>query len=241
MVQAPAATVMTVVPETAHAGVPARNETGSPEVAVARRAAAAPMRAPFGWAKVIVCATFPAVTWKDCVTSGAAVNRALPPWVAVMVHIPGARVVTVVPASAQSAGVPEPKATVRPEVVVAASGTSVPTVTAGSGPKAIFWGCAPAWISREWATSGAALKVALPPWEAVMVHMPASRAVTVVPDTVHTWRGSDRKDTGSREVAEAVSTTRLPATIPAGCVNAIRCGLVPAWILIERATAGAGA
>ena len=75
--QAPAATVMTVAPDTAQSCVSARNETGSPELAVAMRVTAAPVPAPAGWANVIFCATFPAVTWKDpCTCRGGRVQVA---------------------------------------------------------------------------------------------------------------------------------------------------------------------
>ena len=66
-----------------------------------------------------------------------------------------------------------------------------------------------------------------------MVHIPAAWAVTVVPDTVHTGRVSERSDTGSCEVARADSTTGLPTTVGGGCLNLMVCGLVPAWTAEE--------
>ncbi len=232
---------MTVDPDTAHARVSARNETGSPEVAVAARVTAAPVRAPSGWANVIFCATFPAVTWKDCCTCGAAVYRALPPWEAMIVHTPAARAVAVVPETVHTGRLPERKVTRRPEDAVAISGTRDPALAAGGVLKSITCDCTPAWISSERATSGAARKAALPPCEAVMVHMPAAWAVTVVPDTVHTEPVSERSDTGSLEVARANSTTGLPTTVPGGCLNMMVCSLLPAWTVKERATPGAAA
>ena len=232
---------MTVVPDTAQSCVSARNETGSPELAVATRVTAAPVPAPAGWANVIFCATFPAVTWKDCSACGAAVYRALPPWEAMIVHTPAASAVAVVPETVHTGRLPERKATGRPEDAVAISGTRDPARAAGGALKSITCGCAPAWISSERATSGAEPNAALPPCEAVMVHIPAARAVSVVPETVHTERVSERSDTGSCEVARANSTTGLPATVPGGCLNLMVCGLVPAWTVKERARPAAGA
>ena len=232
---------MTVIPDTAQSCVSARNETGSPELAVAIRVTAAPVVAPSGWANVIFCATFPAVTWKDRCTAGAAVYRSLPPWEATMVHTPAARAVAVVPETVHTGRLPERKATGRPEDAVAISGTRAPALAAEGAVKWMSCGCGPAWISSERATSGADLKMALPPCEAVMVHIPAARAVTVVPDTVHTGRVSERSDTGSCEVARADSTTGLPITVPGGCLNLMVCSLLPAWTVKERAMPGAAA
>ena len=147
----------------------------------------------------------------------------------------------VVPETVHTGRLPERKATGSPEVAVAISGTREPALAAGGGLKWIICSCGPAWISSERATSGAGLNAALPPCDAVMVHIPAARAVTVVPDTVHTERVSERSDTGSCEVARADSTTGLPTTVGGGCLNLMACGLVPAWTVKERARSGAGA
>ena len=105
---------MTVAPDTAQACVSARNETGSPELAVAVRVTAAPAPAPSGWANEIFCATFPAVTRKDCCACGAAANRALPPWEAMIVHTPAASAVAVVPETVHTGRLPTRKATQQP-------------------------------------------------------------------------------------------------------------------------------
>jgi hypothetical protein len=71
MVQAPAAAIVTVVPDTVHAGVVAAKLTGRPEVAVAAMLNGAEPKGWFGsGAKAIVWAA--GVTWKDWVTGVAA-------------------------------------------------------------------------------------------------------------------------------------------------------------------------
>ena len=61
----------------------------------------------------------------------------LPPWVAVMVQLPGARVVAVAPETVQTAGVAELKDTGRLEVAEAVRVTGVPTWPAAGVPKSI--------------------------------------------------------------------------------------------------------
>ena len=69
----PAATVMTAALDTVHvSGVSEANETARPDEARAVRATGTPTAAPSGCAKAIVCPAFPAWTWNDCATSGAA-------------------------------------------------------------------------------------------------------------------------------------------------------------------------
>ena len=76
--QAPAAVVITVEPETVHTGgVFEANDTGSPEDADADKLTGSPAFTWGGGAKVIVCGLCPAgcavwFTWNDCVTSCAA-------------------------------------------------------------------------------------------------------------------------------------------------------------------------
>jgi hypothetical protein len=78
MVQVPPPTVRTVDPDTMHTcGGPEVNDTGSPEVAVADKAAGSPTGTPAlttsgGGVKETVCGSSPVVTWKDCVTWVAA-------------------------------------------------------------------------------------------------------------------------------------------------------------------------
>ena len=76
----PAATVVTVEPDTAHtAGVFEANDTCSPELADADRATGSPTTAAGGGVNVMVCdlclagsTVRPAAfTWNDCATSGA--------------------------------------------------------------------------------------------------------------------------------------------------------------------------
>ena len=78
MVQVPRATVWAVDPDIVHTcGVSEVNETSSPEVAVADKATGSPTGTPAfttsgGGVKETVCGSCPVVTWKDCVTWGAA-------------------------------------------------------------------------------------------------------------------------------------------------------------------------
>ena len=76
----------------------------------------------------------------------------LPSWVAVMVQVPAARVVRLDPVTVQSAGVPERKATGRPEVAVAVRVTFVPAAAPPGWAKVIIW---VAWTWSDCVTSGA--------------------------------------------------------------------------------------
>ena len=70
--QAPAAVVVTVGPDTAHtAGVFEVNDTGSPEVEDADRVTGSPTFVSGGGVKVITCATGLARTWAERCTSRA--------------------------------------------------------------------------------------------------------------------------------------------------------------------------
>ena len=71
IVHRPAATVVTAEPATVHTGVvPELNDTGSPDDADADKVTGAPAFASGGCPNVIVCPA--ALTWNNCVTSGAA-------------------------------------------------------------------------------------------------------------------------------------------------------------------------
>ena len=109
--------------------------------------------------KVMVCGSW--VTLKFWSTSGAGVNVPLPVWLALTEHCPAASKVTVVPATVQTRGVGPEKATLRPEVAVAAT-MKDPALRVRSArlPKVIVW---LAWLTANvCVTAGAAAKLAVP-------------------------------------------------------------------------------
>jgi hypothetical protein len=78
------------------------------------------------------------LTVKAWVTGVAAAKLALPAWLAVMEHDPAATIVTVLPATVQTAVVVEVKLTGRPELAVALTGNgAAPNVTLFRTPKVI--------------------------------------------------------------------------------------------------------
>src|SRR6266516_2450082 len=129
---------MAVDPDTVHTGgVSEANVTGNPEVADADRVTGAPTWAAGGWLKVIVCDLRPGWTWNARATPGAGAKTALPPCEAVIVHVPGAAVVTVRPDTVHTGGVPELNDTGNPEVADADKMTGTPTVVPAGGAKMI--------------------------------------------------------------------------------------------------------
>ena len=94
------------------------NVTVSPELAVAFRLNGGVLRLTLaGCGKVTVCG--PGFTVKVRSTVGAAAYVALPSWLATNEHVPPARIVTVLPATVQIAGVVDAKLTGNPELAVA--------------------------------------------------------------------------------------------------------------------------
>jgi hypothetical protein len=240
-VHLPGATVVTAEPDTVHVGrVSEVNETGNPEVADADKVTGTPTWAAGGRLKAIVCDLWPAWTWNERVTPGAAAKTELPPCEAVTVHVPGANVVTADPETVHTSGVPEPNDTGSPEVADADKVTGAPTLAAGGWLKAIVCTADPAFTWNERVTPGAAAKRALPPCEAVIVHVPAAAVVTAEPDTVHTGRVPELNDTTSPEVADADKVT-WPTLAAGGWLKAIVCGSFPALTSNERGRPGAGA
>src|SRR5947209_4448560 len=118
----------------------------------------------------------------DCGTSAAAVKFVSPACEAVIVHGPAPVIWTVAPLTLQ---LPlAPKLTVRLELAVALTVKSAsPKVLPASTPKLMVWACWP--MENVCGTSVAALKLPLPPWEAVMVQEPAPVRWTVAPLTLH--------------------------------------------------------
>src|SRR6188508_1569629 len=140
----PAAVNDTVEPETLHTnGLPDENETARPELAFAATMyVGPPTYAPLGGdvVKLIVCG--PLATANDCETCGAAEWEPLPLWFASTVHVPGARNETVEPDTPHTEGLPEEKATARPELAAAVTVYVGPPVAAAPGGvevKLIVW------------------------------------------------------------------------------------------------------
>ena len=81
----------------------------------------------------------------------------MPPWFASTVHVPGARNETVEPDTPHTEGLPEEKATARPELAAAVTVYVGPPVAAPPGGvevKLIVW---PAmFTAKDWETCGAA-------------------------------------------------------------------------------------
>src|ERR1039458_1956308 len=81
------------------------------------------------------------LTVKLCVTGVAAANVAFPAWFAVIEQEPAATIVTVLPATVQTAGVADPKLTARPELAVAPTvNGAAPKLTLPSAPNVIVCG-----------------------------------------------------------------------------------------------------
>ena len=132
----------------------------------------------------------------------------LPGWLALMEHCPTATRTTVVELTVQTSGVCVLKATRRPEVAVAET-VSDPALRVRSArpAKVMVW---LAWLTvNVWVTGGAAVKLALPDWLAVIEHCPAIRSVTVELLTVQTESEFEAKATGRLEVAVA-EMVRVP-------------------------------
>ena len=121
MVQVPAATSVTVAPDTVQkAEVVEAKVTAKPEEAVALAVKGAEPNARFESApKVMVWLR---CTWKLWLTGVAAAQLALPACFAWTVQVPVATSVTVAPDTVHTAGVVEAKLTARPEDAVAVTG-----------------------------------------------------------------------------------------------------------------------
>jgi hypothetical protein len=118
MVQAPAPTTETVLPDTVQtAGVVDEYLTGSPELAAAVRRNGAAPNTRLGNAGNAICCV-PATTVKLWLTeSGAQVE--FPAWLAVTVQVPVPTIVRMVPDTVHTTGVEELNVTGRPELAVA--------------------------------------------------------------------------------------------------------------------------
>jgi hypothetical protein len=80
------------------------------------------------------------MTVKLRVTGVAAPKAAFPACVAVMEQVPAATIVTIAPATLQTAAVVEAKLTVRPELAAAViANGAMPKLTSLSGPNSMAW------------------------------------------------------------------------------------------------------
>lgn len=81
-------------------------------------------------------------TVKVRVTAVAAVNEALPAWLAVMPQVPVATRVSAVPLTVQMVGVVDAKLTASPELLVALkAGAATPMVWLAGAAKVMTWAC----------------------------------------------------------------------------------------------------
>ena len=212
---------VTASPDVAVTGTRTAMPTGSVAVRTAGRLLA--LAGPIDWT------AWPAVIMNDRCSSRAAAKRALPSWAAMMAHLPGARVSTVVPDTAQASGVVERNDTSRREDADADSVTGIPAITPARVPagrrNVIPCGVRPVPIWKVRARP-ATRNGGSPGWVAVIVQAPALTAVAepvvtgpavmVLAETVHTAGVSDRNVTASPDDAFAVSGIRAPTCVPGG-------------------------
>src|SRR2546428_133490 len=134
--------------------------------------------------------------------SGAGLKLLFPPWEAVIVQLPAAARVTVLPETVQLPVAA--KLTARPEeaVAVTVNGGSLAVLSA-SGLKVIVW--SPFAMLNVRGTSGAGLKLLFPAWEAVVRQMAAAT------------KGADLG--GSRQFTVAAKLTARPDEAVAGTGN----------------------
>ena len=159
IVQVPAATNVSVLPLTVQMPVVVEAKlTVRPELALAASAGGAVPRVWLpGEVKVMVCAVSgAATTWKFCDTVVAARYALLPAWLALMLQLPTATSVSVLPLTVQTLGVVEAKLTARPELALATSaGGVVPSVWLPGEAKLMVCAAAPTLKLRVTAVAGA--------------------------------------------------------------------------------------
>jgi len=158
IVHVPAARNVAAVPETVQTVCVAEAKlTARPEVAVPVSVNGVPTVCVAGVAKVIVCAvSAAALTAKLRVTGVAAAKVELPVCVALIVHVPVARKVAVVPVTVQIVCVVEEKLIARPEVEVAVSVSGVPTVCVAGVAKVIVCAVSAAALTAKLLETGVA-------------------------------------------------------------------------------------
>ena len=127
----------------------------------------------------------------------------LPHWVAVIPQVPPLSKVTVFAETVQTEGVVEAKMTGKPDEAVALRVNGAePKVEAGRAEKVMV--CASALTVKLCCTCGAAVKLALPHWFAVIAQVPPLSKVTVFAETVQTAGVEEAKMTGKPDEAVAL-------------------------------------
>ena len=230
MVQVPAERALTVEPLTLQtAGVIVLKATARPELAVALAVLVPPAVRVAGEKDIapMLCAAL--LTVMFCVTCVAALLLLSPAWSAAMVQVPAERALTVEPATLQTAGVSELKATGRPEVAVAFAVLAPPTARVAGEKDIAPMLCTALSTVMFCVTCVAALKLAFPAWSAVMMQVPAERALTVEPLTVQTAGVVELKITARPEVAVALAVVLPPTASVAGEKDIVPmlCGALP--------------
>src|SRR5579885_2163169 len=119
--------------------------------------------------------------------------------------MPGATSVADAPFTVQALTVSELKMTGRPDVADATRASGAPSVWLGGAANVIV--CADAVIENDWLTSGAGSYVASPGCVARTEQTPRATSVTVVPEMLHVAGESDVNETGSPDVAAALSAS----------------------------------
>ena len=120
-------------------------------------------------------------TVNERVMGSAALQVALPDWLAVIVQVPAAASVTVLPVMVQTAGVVLLNVTARSDVAVALKpNAGSPTVLLASAANVMVW--LALFTSNDCVSCGAALYALLPAWLAAIVQVPAATSVTVGPE-----------------------------------------------------------
>jgi hypothetical protein len=128
----------------------------------------------------------------------------LPDWFALIVHVPTATGVTVVPLTVQNPVVVLVNVTESPDDELALSAIGAPNGFAVMAPNVIVWFARATVNERD---NEVALYAALPAWTALIVQVPAATKVAVVPLTVQMDGVFDVKLTVRPELEVAVSAS----------------------------------
>ena len=153
---------------------------------------------------------------------------ALPGWLATTVQVPRPSAVSVLPATVQTPGVDDRKATGKAEVADATSAAGAPPSV--WLPGAMKWMvCAAGRTANDVATGVAAAYTLSPGCTASIVHWPAASSATATPLTLQTVGVADAKTTARPEVEVAASgAAAVPKTCSPGRLKWMLCGTAPA-------------
>ncbi len=152
--------------------------------------------------------------------TGVAANQVLSPaCVAVILQLPIALNVAVVPETSHTLWVDDVYVTARPEVAVAVSVKGVPTICVPGLEKVIV--CGFPVTAKVCVTEVAAAQVVSPDCAAVILQLPVDAKVTIAPDTSHTPVVDEEYVTVRPEVAVAARVNGIPNVCAPGFVNVI--------------------